>query len=62
MVGIAQKVPLTTNTTTHKHHHHGGAACPSYGVGSTDPSNPMQVSSPEGVAAEGALGGFSING
>jgi hypothetical protein len=48
-VGIVQKVPYTTNTTIHKHHHHGGAVCSSYGMGSMDPPNPMEVTSSEEV-------------
>jgi hypothetical protein len=48
-VGIGQKAPSTTNTTIHKHHHHGRAVRPSYGVGSMDPLNPMQVTSSKGV-------------
>ena len=37
---------------SHKHHHHGGAVCPSYGVGSMDLPNMMQVTSSEGVEQE----------
>jgi hypothetical protein len=45
MVGIVRKVLSTTNKQSHKHHHHGGAVGPSYGVGSMDPPNLMQVTS-----------------
>ena len=48
-VGIVRKVPLTPTQLSHKHHHHGGAVCPSYGVGSMDPLNLMQVTSLKGV-------------
>ena len=56
-VGIVRKVPLTTNSAIHKHHHYGGAVCPSYGLGSMDPPNPMQVTSSEGVS-QGPFGWF----
>jgi hypothetical protein len=55
MIGIVRKVLSTTNTTIHKHHHHGRAVHPSYGVGSMDPPDPMQVTSFEGVG-QGGLG------
>jgi hypothetical protein len=59
MIGIVPKVPSTTNTTIHKHHHH-GAVCPSYGMGSMDLPDPMQVTSSEGLA-KGADAGFNTN-
>jgi hypothetical protein len=49
MIGIVEKVLSTTNTTIHKHHHHGGAVRPSYGMGLMDSSDPMEVTSSEGV-------------
>ena len=56
-VGIVRTVPLTTNSVIHKHHHYGGAVCPSYGLGSMDPPNPLQVTSSEWVG-QGPFGWF----
>ncbi len=48
-LGIVQKVLPTTNTTIHKYHQHGKAVIPSYGMGSMDPPDWMQVTSSKEV-------------
>jgi hypothetical protein len=49
MVGIAKKVPSTTNTIIHKHHQHCRDVRPSYGMESMDLPDLMQVTSSKGV-------------